>query len=352
MKRLAVLLLLAAAATLRSPAAEMILDLTTTPVGQVPDGWRSLLAGEGSIGDWRVVLDTPTQLPTGAAPGAVSGFQKPVLAQVSGDPTEERFPLLVYDRESIGDFTLKLRFKTVAGTRERMAGVAFRLQDTNNFYVVRASSLGNSFRFYRVYQGRRDPPIGPSIAIPSGAWHELEIQATGNRFRFRLDGQEPIPELSDSTFREGRIALWTKSDSVSHFADLRLHYTPRVNLAAQLVTDTMTRYPRIRDLRIYARSAARPALHVVAASNPSTLKLPAGTAEEEVVATRVPQAGKGKKVYVATLPLLDVNGDAMGAVRFEFERGSGMNDATAVARARPIVREMERRISSPAELTE
>jgi hypothetical protein len=343
-------LLLAAGANLT--AAQKTFDLTAEKPGSPPSGWQSSLAGQGSAGDWQVILTAPTQLATGAAPGAATGPQQAVIAQLSTDDTDERFPLLVYQGDVYGDFTLKLRFKTVAGTREQMAGVAFRLQDTNNFYVVRASSLGNSFRFYRVFEGRRDAPIGPAVTITRDVWHDLEIQAQGNRFRFRLDGQEPIPELTDNTFRDGRIALWTKSDAVSYFTDLRLDYTPRVNVARQLVTETMQRYPRLLGLRIYSTTTTRPELHVVAAKAAEELGQPAGEVERQVVATRTPYAGKGKTRYIATLPLHDANGDAVAAVRIEFAKSAGLNDAAAVARARPIVRGMEGRFGSVKDLTE
>jgi hypothetical protein len=342
--------LLVASASL--PAAQKTFDFTTEKVGSVPAGWQSLLAGEGSPGDWQVQLAAPTQLATAAAPGAASPHQQAVLAQVSTDPTDERFPLLVYTGDVYGDFVLRLRFRTVAGTREQMAGVAFRMQDTNNFYVVRASTLGSSFRFYRVFQGRRDPPIGPSIPVAGNVWHDLEIQAQGNRFRFRLDGQEPIPELTDNTFRDGRIALWTKSDSGSQFTDLRLDYTPQICLARHLVTETLQKYPRLLGLRIYSTTSTRPELHVVAAGDPADLGVAGGEVEQKVVATRTPYAGKGRTRYFATLPLHDANGDAVAAVRIEFEKSAGLNDATAVARARPLVKAMEGRFATVKDLTE
>jgi hypothetical protein len=343
-------LLLAASASLA--AAQKVFDLTTAKVGSPPSGWQSTLAGQGAPGDWQVALAAPTQLATAAAPGAATAHQQPVIAQLSTDATDERFPLLIYQGDIYGDFTLRLRFKTVAGSREQMAGVAFRLQDTNNFYVVRASTLGNSFRFYRVFEGRRDAPIGPAVAIARDAWHDLEVEARGNRFRFRLDGQEPIPELTDNTFRDGKIALWTKSDAVSFFADLRLDYTPRVSLAAQLVAETMQQYPRLLGLKLYSTTTDRPELHVVAAVDADELGAVAGEVERQVVATRTPYAGKGKTRYVATLPLHDANGDAVAAVRIEFAKSAGLNDATAVARARPIVRAMEGRFGSVKDLTE
>lgn len=332
-------------------AAERVFDFGATPTVGPPPGWRSALAGEGLPGEWRVVLDQAPEAVEVPAPGAAAVAQRTVIAQVSPDPTDERYPLLIYEGERLGDFQLRLRFKTVAGTVERMCGVAFRLQDEKNFYVVRASSLGNSFRFYRVHNGVRDAPIGPSLPIPSGVWHELVVTATGNRFRFEFNGQEPIPELTDNTFAEGQIALWTKSDSVSHFADLRLTYTPRDPLVKELVRDALERYPRLVDLRVYATSRQRSELHVVAAKHTADLGLSGGTTEQEVLAQNVPFAGKGSRSYLVTLPLHDVNGDPIAAVRVELDTFFGQTEQNAVARAQAVVRRMARRVTTLEELT-
>lgn len=337
---------------LRLGAAELVFDLTTEPVGAPPRGWRSAVAGEGPAGDWQIRLDSPAEMATPAAPGAASGVRQPVIAQVSTDATDERYPVLIYEREDFGDFVLRLRFKTVAGEREQMAGVAFRLQDERNFYVVRASALGNTFRFYRVFEGRRDPPIGPSIPIQPGTWHELVVEARGNKFRFRLDGREPIPELTDNTFRTGKLALWTKSDSVTYFTDLRLTYTPLVPRAQELVNELMRKYPRLLGLRIYSTTPRRPELHVVAASDPAELGRPGGEVERAVLDTRTPYAGRAGRTWVTTLPLLDVNGEAVAAVRFELRAARGQNAADAVARARPLLQQMQARIQTHADLTE
>jgi hypothetical protein len=93
-------------------------------------------------------------------------------------------------------------------------------------------------------------------------------------------------------------------------------------------------------------------LHVVAASNPADLDLPGGEVERRVIATLTPYAGKTRKRYVTTLPLRDANGEAVAAVRVEMMASPGQTDANAVARARPIVKQMEGRFLTVRELTE
>lgn len=351
MKRLWLLagfLLLTAAAR----AAEKRFDLGNAALGQPPKGWRSLLVGEGKPGDWQVKVDDVPADFAPLTPGQSSLTKGRVITQLSKDPTDERFPLLVYEDEIFTDFTFTLRFKIVSGVIDQMAGVAFRLKDEKNFFVFRASALGQNIRFYKVENGLRSNPIGPEIPLRRDVWQELTVDCRGNRIRLSLEGKLVIPELTDSTFTEGKLALWTKSDSVACFTDLKVTYTPRVSLAQELVNAAMRRYPRVRNLRIYAATSSRPELHVVAGNREPDLGQAGTEATRQCLEGGIFMAGKVDGNYVVTLPLRDRNGDPVGVVRVEMDSFPGQTDDNALARANPILRMMEGRVRSLKELTD
>ncbi len=110
-----------------------------------------------------------------------------------------------------------------------MAGVVFHFQDEKNFYVIRASALGHNLRFYKVVQGIRSDPIGPTMDISVGVWHTLAVQCQGNQITCWLDGLLAMPPLQDNTFTAGKVGFWTKSDAVSYFCNTAIDYTPRVS---------------------------------------------------------------------------------------------------------------------------
>ncbi|MCB1125907.1 MAG: hypothetical protein KDM81_05385, partial [Verrucomicrobiae bacterium] len=330
--------------------AELRIDLLGSPPGQIPKGFRSTLAGQGRPGDWQVVLTD--------APGALEPFtpqarapQRPAVAQLSREVGSERFPLLVYDEQVFTDFTVRTRIKMVEGEDEQMAGVAFRLADEKNFYVVRASAKGNTLRFYRVQDGQRSQPVGVDLDVSAGAWHELEVECVGNRIRVRFDGKQSIPDLTDNTFREGKFALWTMSDSISQFADIRLNYIPRTTLAEDLVADGIQRYDRLISLAICSTTSTRKDLHVVASSEADRVGEPAGEMAGKVLAENVPYVAKRSGNVVAMLPLHDRNGDPIAAVRVEMKSFPGQTDKNAFVRAAPIVKRMQARVLSLEELT-
>ena len=145
-----------------------------------------------------------------------------VLAQLSQDRTAGRFPLAIWDRTSTVDGSVSVAFKTVDGAVDQAAGIVWRYQDPNNYYIVRANALEDNYRLYHVVDGRRRQFAGANFKITPGVWHELRVEAVGNRFICYYDGVKKI-EATDDTFKDaGKVGLWTKADSVTSFDDLKV----------------------------------------------------------------------------------------------------------------------------------
>ncbi len=154
-----------------------------------------------------------------------------VLAQTSMDPTNYRFPICVYDKIIASDVDIRVRFKPVKGRVDQAAGIVWRYQDKNNYYVVRANALENNVVLYKVHNGRRSDidPVGSGLFhygkksnIPSGTWGSLRCVARGNRFTVYING-EHLFEVEDNTFQKpGKTGLWTKADSYTLFDDLQI----------------------------------------------------------------------------------------------------------------------------------
>jgi len=333
-------------------AAEKKFDFGLYPEGQVPPDFRSAVTGKGKPGEWKIVLDDvpPVLAPINA--DAPSRTKRGVLAQLAQDPTDEHFPLLIYEGETFDDFTLTTRFKTMRGVMEQMAGIAFRIQNESNYYVLRASSLGNTFKFYKVVNGQRGSIIGPEIEIPSGVWHELGIECKGNSIRCLLNGKEAIPPLTDSSFIRGKIGFWTKSDSVSYFSDTRIVYTPRQPPAQQLVREAFKKYPRLVALRIYTPAKEQQGTRLIASVNELELGQAGSSTEQEVIRRGETYYGKDKDSVSVIMPLRDRNGETMAAVRVVMKSFPGQTEQNAVVRAAPVVKEIQARVRSMDDLVE
>jgi hypothetical protein len=175
-----------------------------------PVAFQPMLTGKGGPVAWSVIDD----------PTAPAGPK--VLAQTSKDKSDYRFPLAVFDQPVLQDVDVAVRFKPVSGEVDRAAGIAVRLADRDNYYVVRANALEDNVRLYRVVKGDRQQFAGANAKVPSGVWQELRLVVRGARFEVFLEGKS-LYSATDATFgAAGRVALWTKADSVTWFDDLRI----------------------------------------------------------------------------------------------------------------------------------
>jgi hypothetical protein len=185
-------------------------DFEGDPVGGLPADVTTALTGAGGPVTWAIVEDA-------SAPAGPR-----VLAQTSADHTDYRFPLAIFGSPTAADLEVTVRFKPVAGEVDQAAGIAVRLADKDNYYVVRANALEDNVRLYRVVKGQRIQIAGTKLKVRSGAWQELGISARGNRLEVFFDGKR-LYDATDSTFANpGRVALWTKADSISHFDDVHI----------------------------------------------------------------------------------------------------------------------------------
>ena len=179
-------------------------DLSVIGPGGEPAEFIFWRTGEGETGKWAIVVD----------PTATSGR---AIAQLSKDRTDYRFPLAVYKPYSGRDLELSVRFKPVTGTVDEAGGIAVRLLTPDDYYVARANALEDNVRFYRVVKGEREQLASANVKVSANAWHTLALRAEGDRFTISFDGKQ-LFTAQDKTFAgPGKVALWTKADSVTHF---------------------------------------------------------------------------------------------------------------------------------------
>src|SRR5258708_21929662 len=163
----------------RLSAAERAFDFSTMPTNQPPTNSVSNVAGEGKPGDWKVLMDEVPLASIDSNSPVMA--KKSVVGQLASDATDEHFPLLILGGDTYGDFTFTARVKIVDGVTEQITGIAFRIQDEKNFYVLRVSALGHNVLFYKLVNGMRGDLFGPRMDIRKGQWQELSVEWRGNR---------------------------------------------------------------------------------------------------------------------------------------------------------------------------
>src|SRR4051794_2744632 len=140
--------------------------------GELPADWTVAMTHAGAPPDWRIVPDESAPSPPN------------VLAQLSRDRTAGRFPLAIWGKALVQDGEISIAFKTVDGSIDQAAGIVWRYQDANNYYIVRANAIENNVVFYEVENGIRTSiapkglpsrPDGVKHVIPSGRWNHLKV---------------------------------------------------------------------------------------------------------------------------------------------------------------------------------
>jgi hypothetical protein len=195
--------------------ATRTVDFSDAVVGQPPNGFEfGHTRKVGMPGKWVVQQD---------------GGNK-VLVQMAADSTSSRFPVAVLSDTTTADLDVSVRFKPISGRVDQAAGLVWRFQNEDNYYLVRANALENNVVLYKVQAGKRvDLPVkgegrtyGKKTPVPSGQWSTLRVVAAGPRFEVHLNNAK-LYEVEDNTFGQpGKAGVWTKADSVTQFDDLTI----------------------------------------------------------------------------------------------------------------------------------
>ena len=345
-------IILAIITVTRVNASDVSFKFSAMDEHSVPSGFESIALGDAVPGKWSIVKDQ-IESEFGSLFGEKrAGTHLSVLAQSDRSPVDEHFPVFIYQDAELTDFTIETRFKILAGGTDQMAGIAFRIQDANNYYIIRASAHDNTFRFYKVVGGLRGQLIGPQISIEKHQWYDLKIQCSGNRIQCWLDNKEAFPALTDPSFISGKIGFWTKSDTVAYFGDTSLSYRARTNLGQSIVAATAKEFPFLVGIQMISQIPDTSQYEIIASHDDHDIGAPATKTQIQVFDDAVRVYEKKDGNVILTVPIADRNGDPIAAVRLTMESFPGQTKNNAMARTVPIVRYMQSRVGAARTMLE
>jgi len=212
--------------------------------------------------------------------------------------------------------------------------------------------LGGTFYFFKFVNGDLIGPIGSRVVITNGVWHELSVECKGSQVTCSLDGKPIILRMLQDNFAKGKIGFWTKSDSVSYFANTRIVYTPLENPAQAIVRDTVRKYSKLLGLKLFVLGADSKTTRLVGSVDPSEIGHPGAKAELDVLTEGLVYYGRDGASVSVTLPLRDRNGDLVAAAKVIMKSFPGQTEQNAVARATPILRHIQARVQSLKDLVD
>jgi hypothetical protein len=204
-------------------AAVVLVIVSAACAGPATITYSSAAPGASSV------MTSFDQDATGAAPNGSEVFAGQWVVRAEADTPSKpnalcqtgsaTFPAIALSATVFAEVAVTVKFKPISGREDQAAGIIFRVQDKDNYYILRANALEGNVNFYKYANGSRSDIKGGTAKVAAGQWQELRVEATADRLRGFLDGQLVV-ETSDATFKAGRVGLWTKADSVTCFDDL------------------------------------------------------------------------------------------------------------------------------------
>lgn len=144
-----------------------------------------------------------------------------VLAQLLGKGAEHAYKTVLINGIQASDLDLQVSLLPIEGKADMGGGLIWRAADDRNYYLTRANPLEQNIRIYRVVKSVRHMLKSFDHVIDVRHWHTLRVMAKGCRVQVFFDSKR-VFDLCDETFTTGRIGLWTKSDAITYFDDLKL----------------------------------------------------------------------------------------------------------------------------------
>ncbi len=132
------------------------------------------------------------------------------------------FPLSIYKGlDNFKDGTISVAFKSVSGRIDQGAGIAFNIKPNGDYLVLRANPLEKNIVVFKMERGRRSSVQWiRNIPMESNEWYTLKVSIKGTSISGYLDNKKYV-NLQVANPIEGKIGLWSKSDSYVFFDDFQ-----------------------------------------------------------------------------------------------------------------------------------
>jgi hypothetical protein len=238
-------------------AADTKVDLTKEQVGRPPaalepmvgswviaqEGGEKVVMVDGR--PWVTSKDNPTKLLIESARKLYGTSNEELMDNAK---QFAYYPVaLVKGVSNFANGTISMKFKTVSGESDRCSGMVFNVKPNGDWLAIRYNDTENNIVLWEFHNGiRRSVKRGPERTwmLDRAAWHELKATVDGASFKAWIDGNlalehtlgstpgpgrnnaAPNPDLfpeNNAVLRapvEGRVGLWSKTDSTSYFKDL------------------------------------------------------------------------------------------------------------------------------------
>jgi hypothetical protein len=132
------------------------------------------------------------------------------------------FPLAVArDIKTFPAGTLEVTFKLVSGATDQTAGIVFGLQPDGSYTYARYNTKDGNVAVWKFEKGERTVLQHGDVheQLPLNQWHTLQVTITGAAISASVKGSTLAVRHTLPAPVQGRVGVWTKTDSVTSFKD-------------------------------------------------------------------------------------------------------------------------------------
>jgi hypothetical protein len=218
----------AKAAPKKAENAPIRIDLSKEKEGAEPVRFLAM------VGDWSIAKEEgkPVLLVDGRTwkNGQPAGGLADKARAIYGSRHEEfidnvkafaYFPYAVArDVPDFHDGAIEIRFRLLGGALDQCAGILFNLKPNGDYLAVRVNAKEDNLVLWKFENGKRsfvqkgvhDAPI------PFQQWHTMKIAVHGTQLEAWYNGEKLLDRTLEAPV-SGKVGVWSKTDSVSEFAD-------------------------------------------------------------------------------------------------------------------------------------
>jgi hypothetical protein len=132
------------------------------------------------------------------------------------------FPLAVArDVPTFPSGTLEVSFKLVSGATDQTAGIVFGLQPDGSYTYARYNTKDGNVAVWKFENGERTVLQHGDVheQLPLNQWHTLQVTIAGAVVSAAVKGSTLAARHTLPAPVQGRVGVWTKTDSVTSFKD-------------------------------------------------------------------------------------------------------------------------------------
>jgi len=189
-----------------------VISLDQDPIGKPPGQFTFAVTGEGQDVHWEVQLD-----PLAAA-------RRHTLLQSGKAAPGDNVALALINGVKLQNGEAAVRFKVTSGEDDQSAGIVWRYQDPQTYYLARASAKDDSCSVYRVKKGVMKLLDTQQATIMPYTWHELRVVFVKKNYTLFVDGELVVGGKDAGLLETGKVGLCTLSDSAVRFDDIRVSH--------------------------------------------------------------------------------------------------------------------------------